>query len=153
MGAVDKRLAELGIALPAAAKPVANYVPWMRTGNLVFISGQLPMRDGRLEVIGRVGQNLSIEEGIEAAQLCAVNVMAQLRDACGGNLDLVKRLVKITGFVNSAPDFHMQPAVVNGASDLFVNVFGEAGRHARSAIGCSLPLNAAVEIEAIAEVA
>lgn len=153
MGAYDYRLTSLGITLPVPAKPVANYVAWVKTGSLVFISGQLPMRDGRLEHIGKVGQNLSIEEAIEAAQLCAINVIAQLRDACGDDLDRVKRIVKLTGFVNSAPDFHMQPAVVNGASDLIVSVFGEIGKHARSAVACGLPLNAAVEIEAIAEIA
>jgi enamine deaminase RidA (YjgF/YER057c/UK114 family) len=111
------------------------------------------MREGNLEFIGKIGSNLTVEEGVEAAQLCAINVLGQLRDACGGDLDRVKRIVKLTGFVNSAPEFHIQPAVVNGASDFLVKVFGEAGRHARSAVGCQLPLNAAVEIEAIAEIA
>jgi enamine deaminase RidA (YjgF/YER057c/UK114 family) len=143
----------MGIALPTPSKPVANYVPWIRSGQLVFVSGQLPMREGNLEFIGKIGSNLTVEEGVEAAQLCAINVLSQLRDACGGDLDRVKRIVKLTGFVNSAPEFHIQPAVVNGASDFLVKVFGEAGRHARSAVGCQLPLNAAVEIEAIAEIA
>lgn len=152
MGTIEARLQGMGISLPVPAQPLANYVPWTRTGNLVFVSGQLPMRDGRLEVIGKVGQNLTIEEGVEAAQLCAINILAQLRAACGGDLDKVKRILKLTGFVNSAPDFHMQPAVINGASDFLVSVFGDNGKHSRSAVGCSLPLNAAVEIEAVAEV-
>lgn len=151
MGIIEARLKSMGVTLPVPAPPVANYVPWAKSGQLVFISGQLPLRDGRLEAIGKVGHNLTIEEAAEAAQLCAINILAQLRDACGGDLDRVKRIVKLTGFVNSASEFHLQPAVINGASDFLVSVFGEAGRHARSAVGCSLPLNAAVEIEAIAE--
>lgn len=153
MSAVEATLKSLGIELPTPAKPVASYVPWVRTGSLVFISGQLPMRNGSVAYIGKVGQNFTIEEGIEAAQLCAVNVLSQLREACGGDLDKVKSIVKITGYVNSAPDFFMHPAVVNGASDLFVAAFGDIGRHARAAVGCQLPMNAAVEVEAVVEVA
>lgn len=153
MSIAEARLRELGLELPQPAKPLASYVPWVRTGNLVFISGQLPMRNGQVTYVGKVGQNFTIEEGIEAAQLCAVNVLAQLRDACGGDLDKVRSIVKITGYVNSAPEFFMHPAVVNGASDLFVAVYGEIGRHARAAVGCQLPLNAAVEVEAVVEVA
>ena len=153
MGIVESRLADLGITLPMPSMPMASYIPWTRTGNLVFVSGQLPMRDGKLDYIGKLGQNLTIEEGMEAAQLCAINIVAQLREACDGDLERVTRIVKLTGFVNSAPDFIMQPAVINGASNLLVKIFDEKGRHARAAVGCSLPLNAAVEIEAIAEVA
>jgi enamine deaminase RidA (YjgF/YER057c/UK114 family) len=153
LGSIDDRLKELGIELPAPAKAVASYVPWARSGDLIFVSGQITFRNGQIDYIGKVGSTFTIDEGIEAAQLCAINVIAQLKDACGGDLDRVRRIVKLTGFVNAAPDFSMMPAVVNGASDLFIQVFGEKGRHARSAVGASLPFNAAVEIEAIADVA
>jgi enamine deaminase RidA (YjgF/YER057c/UK114 family) len=154
MNDIDKRLAELGIALPAPAKPVANYVPFVRSGNLVFVSGQGPMQDGKVVVAGKLGGEVSPENGARAARLCAINVLAHLREACGGDLSRVRRIVKVLGFVNSTPDFADQPKVINGASDLFVEVFGEAGRHARSAVGApALPLNIAVEVEAVAEVA
>jgi enamine deaminase RidA (YjgF/YER057c/UK114 family) len=153
LGDVDNRLAGLGIELPEPPKALASYAPWVRTGNLVFVSGQITARNGRVEFIGRVGHNFSIEEGIEAARLCALNIVAQLRDACGGDLDRVTRIVKLTGFVNASPDFQMLPAVINGASDLLVEIFGDKGRHARSAVGAALPFNVAVEIEAIAEIA
>lgn len=153
MGLIDKRLAELGIALPTPAKPIANYVPWVRTGNLVFISGQGAVRDGKIEYTGRVGDKLSVEEAIASARLTAINVIAHLRDACGGDLDRVKRIVKLLGFVNCTPTFGDQPKIINGASDLMVEVFGEKGRHARSAVGApSLPFNLSVEVEAIAEI-
>jgi enamine deaminase RidA (YjgF/YER057c/UK114 family) len=152
LGEIDSKLRGLGIELPVPAKALAGYVPWTRSGNLVFVSGQITSRNGNIEYIGKVGSNHSIEEGIEAARLCALNVMAQLKDACGGDLDRVRRILKVTGFVNAAPDFAMIPAVINGASDLLVEVFGEKGRHARSAVGAQLPFNVAVEIEAIAEV-
>jgi enamine deaminase RidA (YjgF/YER057c/UK114 family) len=151
MGKIDKRLAELGIALPAAAKPVASYVPWVKTGNLVFVAGQLPTKDGKLEHRGQV---FLAGTGAEAARLCALNVLAQLHDACGGDLDRVVRIVKVVGFVNGASTALNIPEVVNGASNLMVEVFGENGKHARSSIGVAdLPLNASVEIEAIAEIA
>jgi enamine deaminase RidA (YjgF/YER057c/UK114 family) len=153
MGLIDKRLAELGIALPVPAKPVATYVPWARTGNLVFISGQGAVRDGKIEYTGKVGDTLSIEDGIASARLTAINVIAQLRDACGGDLDRVKRIVKLLGFVNCTPTFGEQPKIINGASDLMVEVFGDKGRHARSAVGApALPFNLSVEVEAIAEI-
>jgi enamine deaminase RidA (YjgF/YER057c/UK114 family) len=153
MRLIDKRLAELGIALPTPAKPIANYVPWVRTGNLVFISGQGAVRDGKIEYTGKVGDTLSVEEAIASARLTAINVIAHLRDACGGDLDRVKRIVKLLGFVNCTPTFGDQPKVINGASDLMVEVFGEKGRHARSAVGApSLPFNLSVEVEAIAEI-
>jgi enamine deaminase RidA (YjgF/YER057c/UK114 family) len=153
LGEIDSRLTGLGIELPAPAKALASYVPWTRSGNLVFVSGQITSRNNNIEYIGKVGSTFTIEEGIEAARLCALNVMAQLKDACGGDLDRVRRILKLTGFVNAVPDFPMIPAVVNGASELFVEVFGDKGRHARSAVGAMLPFNVAVEIEAIAEIA
>ena len=154
MGLIDKRLAEIGLTLPTPAKPVANYVPWVRTGNLVFISGQGPLADGKLLYQGRLPDTVSIEDGQKSARLCAVNVLAQLREALGGDLDRVTRVVKLVGFVNAAPDFADHPKVINGASDLMVVVFGDKGRHARSAVGSpSLPFNISVEVEAIIEVA
>ena len=153
MRLIDKRLAELGIALPTPAKPIANYVPWVRTGNLVFITGQGAVRDGKIEYTGKVGDTLSVEEAIASARLTAINVIAHLRDACGGDLDRVKRIVKLLGFVNCTPTFGDQPKVINGASDLMVEVFGDKGRHARSALGApALPFNLSVEVEAIAEI-
>lgn len=153
MGLINKRLAELGIVLPKPAQPVATYVPWVRTGNLVYISGQGAVRDGKIEYTGRVGETLSVEDAVASARLTAINVVAHLRDACGGDLDRVKRIVKLLGFVNCTPAFGEQPKVINGASDLMVEVFGEKGRHARSAVGApSLPFNLSVEVEAIAEI-
>ena len=153
MGQIDKKLRELGIVLPTPSKPVANYVPWVKTGNLVFISGQGAVRDGKIEFAGKVGDSLSMEDAIASARLTAINVIAQLRDACGGDLDRVKRIVKLLGFVNCAPTFGEQPKVINGASDLMVEVFGDKGRHARSAVGApALPFGLSVEVEAIAEI-
>ncbi len=153
MGLIDKKLAELGIVLPTPAKPIANYVPWVRTGNLVFISGQGAVKDGKIEYTGRVGETVSVEDAIASARLTAINVIAHLRDACGGDLDRVKRIVKLLGFVNCTPTFGEQPKVINGASDLMVEVFGDKGRHARSAVGApALPFNLSVEVEAIAEI-
>ena len=153
MGLIDKRLAELGIVLPSPAKPIANYVPWVRTGNLVFISGQGAVKDGKIEYTGKVGDTLSVEEAIVSARLTAINVIAQLRDACGGDLDRVIRIVKLLGFVNCTPAFGEHPKVINGASDLMVAVFGDKGRHARSAVGApALPFNLSVEVEAIVEI-
>ena len=153
MGQIDKKLRELGIVLPTPSKPVANYVPWVRTGNLVFISGQGAVRDGKIEYTGKVGDSLSLEDAINSARLTAINILAQLRDACGGDLDRVKRIVKLLGFVNCTPDFGEHPKVINGASDLMVEVFGDKGRHARSAVGApALPFGLSVEVEAIAEI-
>ena len=153
MGQIDKKLRELGIVLPTPSKPVANYVPWVKTGNLVFISGQGAVRDGKIEFAGKVGDGLSMEDAIASARLTAINIIAQLRDACGGDLDRVKRIVKLLGFVNCTPTFGEQPKVINGASDLMVEVFGDKGRHARSAVGApALPFGLSVEVEAIAEI-
>ena len=152
-GRIEARLKELGIALPPAPTPAANYVPFVRTGSLVFISGQIPLRDGKPPPLGRVGDGLSVEDGASAARLCGLALLAQLKASCGGDLDRVRRCVKLGGFVASAPDFTAQPKVVNGASDLMVEVFGDAGRHARFAVGVNvLPLGVAVEVEGVFEV-
>jgi enamine deaminase RidA (YjgF/YER057c/UK114 family) len=153
MGQIDKRLAELGITLPVPAKPVANYVGWVKTGNLVFTAGQVPLKDGKIEYQGKLGKDFTVEQGAAAARICAISVVAQLKDAVGGDLDRIKRIVKVVGFVNGVPDFADHPKVVNGASDLLVEIFGDKGRHARSAVGSgSLPVNVAVEVEAVAEI-
>ena len=150
-GKVEQRLKELGITLPAPAKPAANYVPFTRAGTLVFVSGQLPMDAGRITYIGKLGRDFEIDEGQEAAKLCALNVLAQVKAAVG-DLDRVKACVRLGGFVNAVPEFTDHPAVINGASDLIAQVLGDAGRHARAAVGAnSLPLGAAVEIDAIFE--
>ncbi|MFC5739756.1 RidA family protein [Sinirhodobacter huangdaonensis] len=152
MSLIETRLAELGLELPPAPAPAANYVPFVRTGNQLFVSGQISSDAAGL-IIGRLGADLGIEEGAAAARRCGLALIAQARAALG-DLDRVTRVVKLVGFVNSTPDFTDQPKVVNGASDLMVEVFGEAGRHARSAVAApSLPLGVAVEIEAIFEVA
>lgn len=153
-GRVDTRLKELSLTLPKAAPPVASYVPFVITGNLVYISGQVTMGPGGLEYVGQLGKEFSVEEGQAAARLCALNIIAQLQQACGGNLDRVTRCVKVTGFVNAVSGFAQHPEVINGASDLIVQVFGDTGRHARAAVGAgSLPRNVAVEVEAIFEIA
>ncbi len=147
-GTIDMRLAELGISLPEAASPVANYVPWVQEGPLVFVSGQIPLFEGEPRHVGKLGRDITVEEGQAAAQLCAINLLSQLRAACGGDLDRVRRVARLGGFVNCTPDFMGHPQVINGASDLMVAVFGDAGRHARAAVGCaSLPLGVAVEVE------
>lgn len=154
MGTVDQRLSALGLTLPTAAAPIANYVPAVRTGNLLFISGQLPLKDSVLALEGKVGDTVSVDQAIEAARLCALNIIAQAKTALGGDLDKVTRVVKLTGFVACTSAFAQHPQVVNGASDLMVQVFGDAGRHSRAAVGApSLPRNAPVEVEAILEVA
>lgn len=151
-GLIEARLTELGIELPAAASPVANYVPYVITGNLVFVSGQVPMAGGELQLPGRVGDDVSAEDGQKAARICALNLLAQLKAATGGDLDRVTKVVRLGGFVNSAANFTGQPQVINAASDLMVDVFGDKGRHARAAVGCpALPLGAAVEIDGIFE--
>ncbi len=153
-GEVDARLANLGIEVPEAAAPVANYVGYARSGNLVFVSGQVPLVDGAFKFQGKVGAEFSVEEGQEAARICAINIIAQLKAACGGDLDRVRRIVKLGGFVNSTPEFADQPKVINGASDLMVAVFGDAGKHSRAAVSAgALPLGVAVEVDAIAEIA
>ncbi|RJL19195.1 RidA family protein [Paracoccus siganidrum] len=149
---IENRLTELGITLPEAPAPAANYVPFVQTGNLVFISGQISADEGGL-ITGRLGDGMSVEEGAAAARRCGLALIAQLKAAVG-DLDRVTRVVKLTGFVNSTPDFTDQPKVVNGCSDLMVEVFGDAGRHSRAAVSAAaLPLGVAVEIEAIFEVA
>ncbi|WP_068313930.1 RidA family protein [Polycladidibacter hongkongensis] len=150
---IEQRLASLDITLPEAAAPAANYVPFVRSGNQLFVSGQLPMQDGELAIKGKLGADVTLEEGRQAARLCAINLLAQAK-AATSDLAKVARLVKIVGFVNSTASFEQQPAVINGASDLLVEVMGESGRHARSAVSAaSLPFSAAVEIEAIFEIA
>jgi enamine deaminase RidA (YjgF/YER057c/UK114 family) len=151
-GKIDTRLAELNITLPEPPAPVASYVPYVVSGNLVFISGQVTIADGALKYVGAVAGELSLEEAKAAARLCAINVLAQLRRAAGGDLDSVKRCVRLGVFVNAVSGFGQHPEVANGASDLIVEVFGDAGRHSRAAVGAgSLPRNVAVEVEAVFE--
>jgi enamine deaminase RidA (YjgF/YER057c/UK114 family) len=152
-GRIDARLKDLGIALPNPTAPVANYVPFVRSGNLVFVSGQVTVGPKGLEHVGQVGKEISPEEAKAGARLCALNLIAQLKAACEGDLDRVVRCVKLTAFVNAIPGFGGHPEVANGASDLMVEVFGEAGKHARAAVGAgSLPRNVAVEVDAVFEV-
>lgn len=146
---IDERLAALGLELPAAAAPIANYVPACVTGNLLFISGQISRRASGEVIAGKLGGGVDLALGREAAKACALHLLAHARAALG-NLDRIERIVKLTAFVNSAPAFTDHPQVVNGASDLLVEVFGDKGRHTRSAVGvAALPLDAAVEIEAV----
>ena len=147
-GQIDQRLAELGVELPDAPAPAANYVPFTRIGDMVYISGQVPKTaDGMIQ--GKLGGGFSIEDGQKAARLCGINLIAQMKKAADGDLDRV-RVLKLNGFVNATQDFEQHPAVVNGCSDLMVEVFGDRGRHARSAVGSSsLPFQVAVEVEAI----
>ncbi|MGD0144699.1 MAG: RidA family protein [Rhizomicrobium sp.] len=153
-GKIDTRLNELGIVLPTPPAPVASYVPFVISGKQVFISGQVPMAADGLKYVGTVGKELTQEDGNAAARLCAVNVLAQLKVACDGNLDRVKRCVKLTVFVNAVPGYTQQPEVANGASNLIVEVLGDAGKHARAAVGASsLPRNVATEVEAVFELA
>lgn len=153
-GKIDARLAELNITLPEPPAPVASYVPYVVSSKQVFISGQVTLADGGLKYVGIVGKDLSLEDGQAAARLCAINLLAQLKRAAGGDLDSVKRCVRLGVFVNAVPGFTQQPEVANGASDLMLAVFGDAGRHARAAVGAgSLPRNVAVEVEAIFELA
>jgi enamine deaminase RidA (YjgF/YER057c/UK114 family) len=149
---IDARIAELGIVLPEPARAVANYVPFVRTGDLVHISGQLS-NDASGGVKGTVGVDVTPEQANAAARLCGVNLLAQIKAACDGDLSRVVRVVKLGGFVQAGPDFEAIPAVINGCSDLMVEVFGDAGRHARSAVGVyRLPLGFAVEVDAIVEI-
>ena len=152
-GRIEARLAELGIALPTPMPPMANYVPWVQTGGLVVVSGQVPAVDGKIAVTGKVGVDLDVAAGQHAARICLTNVLTHLRAACGGDLDRVWRVVRLGGFVASPPGFTQHALVMNGASDLAVEVFGDLGRHARSTIGVpSLPGDAAVEVEGMFEV-
>ncbi len=151
-GRIDARLKQLGIVLPDAPAPQANYVPFVVTGDLVFVSGQIPLLDGAL-ITGKLGADSNIETGRKAARACALNIVAQLRNACDGDLDRVVRIVKLGGFVNGTADFDDAPQVINGASDVIVEIFGDAGRHARFAVvTASLPKGVVVEIDAVAEI-
>ena len=150
---IDDRLRSLGIELPMPSAPGANYVPFVRSGNLVFLTGQLCQWNGERRFIGKLGREFEVDQGRQAARLCALNLIAHLRAAMGGDLDLVVRCVRIAGFVNSVPEFTAQSQVLNGASDLLVEIFGDAGRHARMAVGvAALPYDVAVEVEAVFEV-
>lgn len=154
MSRIDARLAELGISLPDAAAPVGNYVPYVITGSLVFTSGQIGVENGKPKFLGRVGESLTVDEGYQAARQCGLNLISQLKAACGGDLDRVRRVVRLGGFVCCTADFTDQPKVLNGASDLMVEVLGDKGRHARSTVGVAeLPADAAVEVEAMFEIA
>jgi enamine deaminase RidA (YjgF/YER057c/UK114 family) len=151
-GKIEKRLKELNIVLPPAPAPAANYVPWTIAGKTVFVAGQLPMADGQLRYPGKVGRDVDMEQAKAAARIVALNLIAQVKAAAGGDLDRVARCLKLGAFVNCVDGFADQPQVVNGASDLMVEVFGESGKHARFAVGVNaLPRNAAVEIDAIFE--
>lgn len=151
-GIFESKLATLGVTLPGAPAPAANYVPAVRTGNTLYISGQVAMKDGAFEV-GKLGDTISIEEGAACARSCAISLLAQVKSACDGDLDRLVRVVKLVGFVNSTPEFDQQPAVINGASDFMVEALGDAGRHARSAVSAvSLPFGVVVEIEGIFEI-
>ena len=151
---IAARLSEMGITLPEAAAPAANYVPYVISGNLLYISGQLPLEGGKVAVSGHLGKTVDVAVGQRAAELCAINILAQANSALGGDLGRIRRVIKLNGFVASAPDFVEQHLVINGASNLIAGVLGEAGKHARAAVGmAALPLNAAVEIDAIMEIA
>lgn len=152
-GRIEARLRELGITLPEAAAPVAAYVPTARSGNILFISGQITVWNGERQFVGKVGQDFSVEQGKEAARLCGLNILAQAKAALDGDLDRVRRVLRLGGFVNAGPGFHDHPIVINGASELMADVFGDAGKHARAAVGApSLPGNVAVEVDAVFEV-
>jgi enamine deaminase RidA (YjgF/YER057c/UK114 family) len=152
-GTVEKKLADLGIVLPTPASPIANYVPFVRTGNFMVVSGQLCLdAEGKLVAKGQLGGPVSVDNGVKAARVCAINVLAQLKAALG-DLDKIARVVRLGGFINSAPGFTDGPKVMNGASDLMVAAFGDKGRHARTTVGvAALPLDAAVEVEGAFEV-
>jgi enamine deaminase RidA (YjgF/YER057c/UK114 family) len=152
MSQTAAKLAALGVTIPAAAAPVANYVGYTISGKTVYISGQLPFHDGRLTCVGKLGAGVSLEDGYAAGRQCGLNILAHLKAACGGDLDRVARVLRLGGFVNSTPEFTDAPKCVNGASDLMVAVFGDAGRHARAAVSvASLPAGAAIEVEAVVE--
>ena len=152
-GIYEKKLAEEGITLPDAPAPAANYVPYVLVGDVPYVSGQISQNASGL-ILGKLGESMTTDQGAEAAQFCAINLLAQVKSACAGDLDKLVRVIKLTGFVNSMPDFTQQPQVINGASDLIGNVFGEAGKHARVAVSAnSLPLGVAVEIDGIFQIA
>jgi len=152
-GRIEAKLAELDISLPQPMAPIANYVPYVVTGTLVVVSGQIPAVDGRVAVTGKLGAGVTLEQGQQAARQCLINVLGHLKTACGGDLDRVRRVVRLGGFIASTPEFTQQAAVMNGASDLAVAVFGEAGRHARSTVGVPvLPVDVPVEVEGLFEI-
>ncbi len=149
---IEEKLGLLNITLPISPKPVGSYIPVVRTGNLIFVSGQIPVKDGKVEVYGKVPTDISIEVAQQAARLCIINVLAQIKAELG-TLDKISRIVRVSGFVNSAQDFIEQPKIINAASDLLFEIFGDIGKHSRIAVGVSsLPLNSTVEIDMIAEV-
>ena len=150
---IDQRLKELNIELDDASVPAGSYVPYVITNNLVFISGQLPFIDRKLTIKGKVGDNVSLDDAVKMSEACAKALLSQLKAACNGNLDKVNKVVKLGGFVASAPNFTDQPKVINGASDLIVNIFGDKGKHSRFAVGvAALPLNVPVEIDGVFEI-
>ncbi|RXK60716.1 RidA family protein [Lacibacter luteus] len=149
----EEKLKDLGLQLPPVSKPIANYVKYVRTGNLIFLAGHGPTKADGTNITGKVGKDLTIEQGYDAARITALSLIATLKDALGGHLSKVKRIVKVNGYVNCMPDFTEQPKVINGCSDLLVAIFGERGKHARAAMGMvALPSNIAVEIELVVEV-
>lgn len=153
-GRIETHLRQLGIVIPAAPGTAGNYVPWVRTGNLVYVAGQGPVVDGQIRFSGKLGRDLDVAAGREAARTVALNIVAQVRAACSGDLDRVRRCVRLGGYVAGTDDFTQQAEVMNGASDLMVEIFGEAGKHTRLAVGCNaLPRGMAVEIDAVFEVA
>lgn len=153
MSNIESKLTSLGITLPTPAAPVANYVGFVKSGNTVFVSGQLPIEAGKMQFVGKVGVDVSAEDAKKAARLCAINILAQLKVACDGDLERVVRCVKLGIFVNGEANFKDHPAVANGASDLMVEVLGDAGKHARAAVGSgSLPFGVSVEVDAIFEI-
>lgn len=152
-GGVEKKLEAMGIVLPPSVLPAANYVPYVVSGNMVHISGQLPMKDGKPQDIGKVGKEFSIEQGQQTARQCGINILSHLKAACGGNLDRVKRVVRLGVFVNSTDSFTDQPKVANGVSDMMVEIFGDAGKHSRFAVGVAqLPFGVAVEVDGTFEI-
>lgn len=150
---IEARLAEIGIELPNAAAPAGAYVPYVKSGNLVFVAGQITLWNGEIRYTGRLGDDMAVDEGYAAARLCGLNLIAQAREACGGDLGRVMRVVRLGGFVQCTANFTDQPKVINGASDLMVEVFGDAGRHARAAVGAiSLPLGVSVEVDGVFQI-
>lgn len=148
---IDEKFAKLNISLPTPPKPAGSYIPVVKTGNLVFVSGQIPMKDGKVHVTGKVPTKTSVEEAQSAAKICILNALAQIKSELG-SLDRISRIVRVSGFVNCSPDFTEQPKVINAASDLLYEIFGENGKHSRIAVGvASLPLDSSVEIDVIAE--
>jgi enamine deaminase RidA (YjgF/YER057c/UK114 family) len=150
---VEQRLIDMSILLPEPAAPAANYVPFVTSGSMIFVSGQITILNGELQYLGKVGDTFSADDGYKAAQICAINLIAQVKKACFGDLERVTQVIKLGGFVNCTPDFTDHPKVINGASDLLANFFGEKGKHARFAVGApSLPFNVAVEVDGIFEI-